>query len=765
MNLQALLAAAFLCLSPLLGAQPAAAQDVPPPEEPPIPPIQEEGDFYILNFSEDPEELINLEQFVNICQEATGLTFTYNDQTRTQLQSLKVFFYGTKRVPKEDFYSFFQILMFINEFVCVEVGPPHISVILIQALGGAPRGGATNIKQRTLHVGPDDLEKYADQPATLITTVLNLPNVDVRQLTTTMRGLLTDTNTQSILAAGEHSVILQGFGSYVASLAQLLYIVDRESALGEEEPPVFEVIPLEYAAAEDVADLIEQVLESRRSSRNVQQVPQQGPSGVLRGGDEETKILVDHRTQSLLVMAYPDEMPRIKDLIARLDVDVIEPERNFHIYSLQNVLAEDIAEVLDQFLTDSERLAAGAATTGGRPAGSNQGPAGGGGSSAENEVVVVEDKTTNSLLIAANKTRYEEVLELVRQLDRRQDQVLIETALIELSGTDFRDLGVELAFADVMGDGAFGATSFGLSDFQDSDDDGIPDLRVPSVTDGITAGILSGDDVNLPFLLAAVKRTDGSNVLNVPSVLVNNNGTAQVQTLDERPFETQNIQGATGTTDRSFGGYQEAGITMTISPSISASRYLRLDITLEVSTFRGAGTSTSPPPRVTRLLQTSVNVPDGDTMVIGGIITDDATDTRTSFPFLGDLPLLGWLFRRETNNNARTTLYFFVTPHIMKDTDFADLAEISYQKKLEAAEVIGRDRIRVVDPKFGRGQDEVDFEGFQVPLYRSPERGEVDAESIGLTPERHEELLRQMNGTHGGTPDGSDGAKDPDQDS
>ena len=729
-RLVAALCPLFACLAPAA----LAAQETPR-----VVPIQEEGDFYVLNFSEDPNEVVNLEQFVNICQEATGLTFTYNDPTRTQLQSSRVFFHGTKRVPKEDFYSFFQILMFINEFVCVEVGPPHISVILIQALTGAQRGGGPNIKQRTLHVGPDELEDYADQPATLITTVLNLPNVDVRQLTTTMRGLLTDTNTQSILAAGEHSVILQGFGSYVASLAQLLYIVDRESAIAQDEPPVFELIPLEYAAGEDVADLIEQLLESRRGSRNVQQVPQQGQPGGLRAADEEAKILVDRRTNSLLVMAYAEEMPRIKDLIARLDVDVVEPDRNFHVYSLQNVQAEDLAEVLDQFLSDAERLTAETGTTGGRPAGAPGGGATGGGN--DNEVVVVEDPTTNSLLIAANKTRYEEVLELIRQLDRRQDQVLIETALIELSGNDFRDLGVELAFADAMGDGGFGATNFGLSTFEDTDGDGVPDLRVPSLTEGITAGILSGDDVNLPVLISAVKRTNGSNVLNVPSVLVNNNGRAQVKTLDERPTETQNIQGSTGFSDRSFGGYEPAGITLTISPSISASRYLRMDIMLEVSTFRGAGTVSTPPPRVTRLLETSVNVPDGDTMVIGGIITDDATETRTSTPFLGDIPLLGWLFRRDSDMNARTTLYFFVTPHIMQDTDFADLAEISYRKKLEAAEVIGRERVRVVDPKFGRSQDEVDFEGFQVPLYRSPERGEVDAEAIGLTPERRRSLL------------------------
>jgi hypothetical protein len=152
--------------------------------------------------------------------------------------------------------------------------------------------------------------------------------------------------------------------------------------------------------------------------------------------------------------------------------------------------------------------------------------------------VVVHDAATNSLLIAAGKTRYEEVLDLIQKLDKRQDQVLIETALVALTGQDFRDIGVELAGADVMGDGGFGITSFGLSSIIDTDDDGVPDTRTPNVANGVTAGLLDGDNINLPILLAAVDRLDESNVLNVPSVLVNNNRTATVRTLDEQPTTT-----------------------------------------------------------------------------------------------------------------------------------------------------------------------------------------------------------------------------------
>ncbi len=704
-----------------------------------VPAIQLEGDSYVLNFSEDPSERLSLEEFVKLCQEATGRNFTYNDTTQASLASGNVVMFGPKRIPKEDFYAFFQIQMFINDFVCVEVGPPHISVILIQALTAGQRG-ANNLKQKAIHVLPSELEDYADQPATLITTVLNLPNTDVRQLSTSLRAMLTDTNTQTLLPAGDTSIILQGFGSYIYSLARLLQIVDDESAGPDPVLPVSEIIPLEFAAAEDIADLLEELLDQLqnqgrnrrgRNANRAQQPDQQQQVGALAGGDSTATILVYSRTNSLLVMAMPDEMPRIKDLVARLDVEIVERERSYHIYNLENVKAEELSEVLNEFLDNASRVEQ-------QQAPNN--PAGGrGNASSGSEFVVVDDAETNSLLIAASRTRYEELLSLIRRLDRRQHQVLIETALIELTGDDLLDIGVELGFAKIPGvdsQSGFGVTNFGLSTFQDTDGDGLADSRIPSLGTGISAGILDGEDFSLPMLISLVETKQNSNVLNVPSVLVNNNGRARVEALERQPTTTVTQSGGVGGTQENFADYQDAGITMEISPSISASNYLRLDLYLKVSTFQGSFSGSIPPPQLERTLATTVNVPDGDTMVIGGIVVDNRTDTRSQIPWVGNLPILGRLFGRDTNSRSRTALYFFVTPTILEDADFADLAELSYRKKLEAAENIGLDSMQRIDPKFGRTDDTgpVDLNGFDLPLYTSPTRGEVDGSQVGLDP-------------------------------
>jgi hypothetical protein len=146
--------------------------------------------------------------------------------------------------------------------------------------------------------------------------------------------------------------------------------------------------------------------------------------------------------------------------------------------------------------------------------------------------------------------------------------------------------------------------------------------------------------------------------------------------------------------------------------------------------------------------------------VIGGIITDNKDKGRSMIPFLGDLPLLGALFRRDTTNANRTTLYFFVTPHILEDRDFADLSEISYSRKLDAADRIGTDRLRLIDPNFRLPAGEVDLQGFQVPLYRSPGGGEVAPDRVGLDdPLRRQELLDATEGP-GAPRDGDDDGRE-----
>ena len=701
-----------------------------------VPKIQESGDFYILNLDEEGESL-DLLWLTKMCQVATGKNFNFDQKVvQPALLDAKVRMFGEKRIPKAEFYEFYQILMFIHGFTITKVGPDHLAVFLIQSSSPAQAAaGKAVLKDEAIYILPDELDKYADQVATQIMTVLHLPNTDVRTLGSSLRGIVGGQGSEQTImpVANTQSVVLRGFAPQVVSIARILKLVDDLAGQDTGITPQFDVIPLEFAAAEDLSDILEQLLEARkREAQTQRQANPQGATGQISGGGGESKILTYPRTNSLLVMALPEDMAAIKELVARLDVEVVEPERTYHVYALDHVKAEDLAEVLEDFIEGASRVTAGAG--GGRGAAQ---PAAQGLSSRDNEVIVVADETTNSLLIAASRRRYEEVVELIQRLDRRQEQVLIETALIELTGSETLDLGVELGGADLpgSGSGSFGLTNFGLSTFEDSDGDGVFDQRIPlNSAQGITAGLLDGDTFNLPALIVALQGRTDTNVLNIPSVLVTDNGSAQVKTLDEQPTTQITATGVGGQTQQNFNDYQKAGITMDISPSISASGYLRLNVALEVATFQGQASGAIPPPRLTRTINTQVNVPNGDTMVVGGIIVDNKVRTRSMIPWLGDIPLLGALFRRDSDSDNRTTLYFFVTPHILRDPNFSDLAAMSYKTKLQAAERIEVERVRIIDPNFGKTEGAVDLGSFDVPLFRSPGSGETTPDMVGADP-------------------------------
>ncbi|HBF22931.1 MAG TPA: hypothetical protein DDW23_03865 [Planctomycetes bacterium] len=438
-------------------------------------------------------------------------------------------------------------------------------------------------------------------------------------------------------------------------------------------------------------------------------------------------------------------MEKILDLIAELDTTIAEPETNYRIYQLQNIDAEELADELEQFLTRAHQEEQSQAT--------RSGNSGSVAAQSLQKTIVKAQVSTNSLLVMATRTKWAEIERLLGQLDIRQKQVLIETALIEVSEDFTKELGFELAAMDSE-DRPFGFTSFGMSDLVDRLDadgnegtDGFLDTRVLSEDGsygGMTAGIL-GDNFGIPLLLRAARNSSNANILSKPSILVSNNQGASMISQDEVPVATQSaVQGAGISTG--FSEYQTAGITLNISPSISANHYLRLYVHLSISSFGGAASGDLPPPRITREVETTVHLPDGATMVIGGIVRDDMLEDSDAIPWLSDIPIVGALFRKDTSTNTKTTLFFFCTPRILHPEDeFDGLRDLSDQAKGRAAEIIGLNRVQIIDPAYDT-QDPADFilEGangesagilnlssFESPTFLSTQ-GVVEANHVGV---------------------------------
>jgi general secretion pathway protein D len=283
--------------------------------------------------------------------------------------------------------------------------------------------------------------------------------------------------------------------------------------------------------------------------------------------------------------------------------------------------------------------------------------------------------------------------------------VLIEAALVELSLDDSFRFAIEIAGLDDTGLGdhgpasGFGATSFGLTEFFDRDGDGVFTDRLPPFVGeggpapgGVIGGIFAAGQV--PLIYNALETVKKTKILQLPSIVTSDNQEATIEVKDEQPV-TESTVTSGGNTNAGFGGFEEAGTTLSISPHIANDQFLLLNITLDVSGFQGApriiGNAQIPAERFTRRIQTTVTIPDRHTVILGGLIGTNHTSTVDRVPFLGEIPILGELFKGTSKSNVETNLFLFVTPTILRNTDptFSDYDRVTCDRKRKADELIG----------------------------------------------------------------------------
>lgn len=293
------------------------------------------------------------------------------------------------------------------------------------------------------------------------------------------------------------------------------------------------------------------------------------------------------------------------------------------------------------------------------------------------DAVITIDENTNTVIVVAAPEIQHVYERLIRKLDRRRPQVMVEVTLITLDTSDGYSLGVELSRSKDIGDDASALTfsSFGLSSVD-------PVTGALSLMPGVGFnGAIIGSDTADVVLRALA--TDGrSKVLSAPKVLVNDNATASLSSVSEAPFTSINASETVSTT--SFAGYASAGTTIAVTPHISEGDHLQLQYSITLNSFTGEGSSSVPPPRQTNTLSSEVTVPDGYAVITGGLTREDDSDSASKIPGLGDLPWLGAAFRQSNHSRSQSTLFVFIRPVILRDDLFEDLKYLS-SRDLKAA--------------------------------------------------------------------------------
>lgn len=447
-------------------------------------------------------------------------------------------------------------------------------------------------------------------------------------------------------------------GLNIEKLLFILEAIDQPSV--KEEP---EIIFLKYSSADTVAKVIAEGLKPR---------PGQPPATA-------GKVMPDSRLNALIL--FGDQLTReaMKGLVLILDVPPPEAQGRINVYFLENADASELANVIKGMLG------------GGQPA------PGAAPFEAAKGISITADKATNSLVIVASPGDYQSIEEVIRQLDKRRKQVFVEAMIVEVSIDKAIDLGTKWRAAAtrkgepalIGGVGQVDQTTMGqiLSGLQGLTMGGLGNyFTVPSsfVSLGATG------DMKVPGLAALFSLNEFKGVVNVlssPQILTSDNKEAEIIVGENVPFVSK--REITTGTSQLFNNIErkDVGITLRITPQITEGDYVKLDIYQEISSVKQ---EVNPniiinvgPTTTKRSTKTFVAVKDKQTVVIGGLMQERADESVAKVPFLGDIPLIGWLFKSKSVKKNKTNLLLFITPHIVKEAEA--IAQLTSEKQLAFA--------------------------------------------------------------------------------
>lgn len=388
-------------------------------------------------------------------------------------------------------------------------------------------------------------------------------------------------------------------------------------------------------------------------------------------------LIASPATNSLIITDSVSAIRKIEKLIAALDVQIPTGKGKINVYYLKNASSEDIAKVMQALVSRLPVPPAGGAA---HPAGPS--------TILEGAVTITADKLTNSLIIVASPIDYETMKDIIQKLDIRRRQVYVEAAIIEMGLTKQRELGFEFQAANLNNLNSGGTTVIGGTNFGGIGPAMLNGPQALASSSGLAVGAVKGtftfkgvEFLNIGALLRALQTDSDVNVLSTPNILTSDNQKAEIMVGQNVPFTTGQMQNATTGSGSTFNTVErkDVGIKLAITPQISSDDNVRLEVNQEISDVVAAS-YLNPSGLVTnkRSANTTVVVKDRETMVIGGLIRDNVTSTESKVPFLGDIPLLGWLFKYNTTKVEKVNLMIFITPYIVKNAQ--DAQDITMRK-------------------------------------------------------------------------------------
>lgn len=506
----------------------------------------------------------------------------------------------------------------------------------------------------------------APNNAQVMTQIFKLTHENANNLVAVLRPLISPNNTINV-TPGSNALVITDYADNLQRLGRIIASLDVANATDVE------VIPLQHAVANDVAALLNRLVDN--NTGNAAAAQGQADTGY------KTTILAESRSNAIIVRsANPAKQAQIRSLVEKLDRAGSElASGNIHIVYLKNADATKLANTLRAAIAGTGGATPGAPASPAATAGTTLGGGGATLNLPSTGGQIQADAATNSLIITAPEPQYRQLRAVIDSLDQRRAQVLVESLIVEVDSAKESQFGIQ--WQNLVGGanstvGILG-TNFATNNLLNLAINGTDGKALPG--QGLNVG--TARNINGKYIMTSLanflQTNGGSNILSRPSLLTLDNEEAKIVVGQNVPFVTGQY-----TNNNSSNGAvnpfqtverKDVGLTLKVKPQISDTGMVKLTIFQEVSSVDTSKKLTDGLITNKRSIESNILVEDGAVVVLGGLLSDSYQDSRQQVPGLGDVPFFGALFRNETRSRSKTNLMVFLRPVVVRDDTSAEV--------------------------------------------------------------------------------------------
>ncbi|MEZ4485461.1 MAG: type II secretion system secretin GspD [Syntrophotaleaceae bacterium] len=595
---------------------------------------------------------IELADLIKTISKLTGRNFVYDDTVKG-----KVTIITPEGMSQDEAYQLFLTVLSVKGFTVIPSGKVHKII------------RDKDAKETNLPLLTNGRLASGEQ---FVTRLIRLKHIDADTMADRVLAPLVPKTGNIVSYAPANTLIITDSAANIERLAKIIRRLDVPSSVDQ-----LEVITLEFANAEEVATICQTVLSQTGPQAS------QGKNGKSADQGATSQVLPYPRSNSLLVMASEEDLQTVRQLVKRLDQKPTQDRSRINVYYLENADAEKLAETLTSIVASNKGV-----VRNGRSSSA---------ASLGEDLSITADKPTNALIVNGSPEDYEQIKEIIAQLDIKRKQVYVETLILELSMDATRKLGASLQGAFEVGGGAVsistnqGIGPASLSGFAATDDSDLPSVLSQAIDGILIGGLFSpitvegadGNLISIPAFSALIdlSKTDSDvNILSAPRLLTSDNEEAEIIVGANVPIITERLSdtGSDGLAQSVSVERKDVALTLRFTPQITEGDLVRLNVYQEITGIASTqvGTVDNVGPTLSkRLLRNTVLAEDGQTVVLGGLIDSKVEESVTKVPLLGDIPILGHLFKHTSKIEEKTNLLVFITPRIIKNKD--DLAAVT----------------------------------------------------------------------------------------